>query len=219
MVLITCFEHHHRLILTRSSRYGTQGFRWAVTRVQCRLLDCISRRLVLLHTIRLSWPLLLVIQHRHLGLVLVGELFEKLEPRREMLHKCMFDFVWLAVLTDLQECFLQVADWTCQTYFASIRPWCDWLAAFMGVAYCREDAMGATIHGLGEESLLCGSWFRLGGVLQLIQVFWLPITLLRHLTQRLLSTQYIRTGASCSPIWAPCRAADFHRFLWATEKV
>ena len=187
MVLITCFEHHHRLILTRSSRYGTQGFRWAVTRVQCRLLDCISRRLVLLHTIWLPWPLLLVIQHRHLGLVLVGKLLKQLESGGEMLHKCMFDFVWLAVLTDLQECFLQVADWTCQTYFASIRPWCYWLAAFMGIAYCREDAMGATIHGLGEESLFSWGGLGLGGVLQLIQVFWLP-ALLGHLAQRLLST-------------------------------
>ena len=41
----------------------------------------------------------------------------------------------------------------------------------MRVTNGREDTMGAAVHGLGQESLLGVSGFRLGAMLQLIQVF------------------------------------------------
>ena len=41
----------------------------------------------------------------------------------------------------------------------------------MRVTNGREDAMGTAVHSLGEEGLLGACGFRLGAVLQLIQVF------------------------------------------------
>ena len=60
--------------------------------------------------VRLLWlpaSLLLIVEERYFALVLPGELLEKLQPRRKMLHKGVLDLIALAVLAYLQQSFLQ----------------------------------------------------------------------------------------------------------------
>jgi len=119
-MLIGCLKHHHRLRLCRHCIYHLRRSLWRLRWINCiHLIYHISGVAV---RSRLPTSLLLIVEHWHFALIFLSQLLEELQARWKMLYKSVLHFIWLGLLANLKQCFLEISYWTWRLMH-SIRVW------------------------------------------------------------------------------------------------